>query len=149
MPATSTTFDWTVEFTPVGEAPFVMKVRSQGTAILNAVEQLKSGSTGVVIKHLGTVDNDALKIAREKIGGKGHAVARANLIQLQEYTALLKNQAGTTKPFIDDDVRVWLEMVFHSCKAIGVTPLAIDKARHLAYGGAVPQTQPQKELAKP
>jgi hypothetical protein len=147
----SDSLPWSIDFTPVGEGPFTTHVSSKLVAIKKAAEHIKSSSSGVVIKEKGIVSSEAMQLARERAASSSqrHIVAYNNLDQLEQYTLVLLRTAKTTKPFTNDDVRVWLEMAFHSAKAMGVTPMALEVARNLAYGASSQQAHPQEGQKQP
>jgi hypothetical protein len=148
----SDSLPWSVDFTPVGEGPFTTYVSSKTVAIKKASEHMKRGSSGVVIKEKGVVSTEAMQLARERATGTNqqHVVAYNNLDQLEQCTLVLLRTAKTAKPFVNEDVRVWLEMAFHSAKAMGVTPMALEQARNLAYGAIVnQQAHPQEGQKQP
>jgi hypothetical protein len=142
---------WSVSFRPIGEGTFTMNVASRVIAVKKATEQIKLGSSDITIRENGVTSTEALQEAREKTAGsRVHATAANNLGQLEQYTLLLLRTAKTAKPFVNEDVRVWLEMAFHSAKAMGVTPMALEQARNLAYGAIVnQQAHPQEGQKQP
>lgn len=140
---------FSVDYQALGGEKHSNSFASATAALRFAVAQAQLQSVHIMFKKWTqkegwTIDNENAARLADKLQGKGNPQAVSALAQHQELTGVLAKRAQK-QPLDNDTVKLWLESVYVSARAMGVTPSALDAARAAVYQG---QPQPQKEPAR-
>lgn len=119
-----------------GNTPTFKQFAASNSAVKFASQQIQHGSSNVQVhEHDGNnwkLSPELTNKAHQNVQGKGNALAHSELVQLQEYTSVLAKVIDKKQPDTDL-VKSWLDQFFTTCKAMGVTPMALDGSKALAY----------------